>query len=119
MGRTFLPEEDATLETHPVVVPSDDFWRSRHGGDPEFVGSEIRLNGRPYTVVGIAPPAFRGRIAPDIGTDFWVPYSMYSHLNPGKVTQGDLMITGRLRSGIAPGQAIAAVETVATRTTSS
>ena len=115
LGRTFLPDEDATLETHPVVVLSDDFWRSRHGGDPGFVGSEIRLNGRPYTVVGITPAAFRGRIAPGIGTDFWVPFSMYPHLTPGKMTQGDLTITGRLRDGTAPGQAVAAVETVATR----
>jgi hypothetical protein len=73
-GRTFLPEEDATLETHPVVVLSDDYWRSRHGSDPGLVGNEIRLNGRPYTVVGIAPAAFRGRITPGVGTDFWGPF---------------------------------------------
>ena len=115
IGRTFLPEEDTTLETHPVVVLSDDFWRSRHGADAGLVGNEIRLNGRPYTVVGIAPPAFRGRIAPGVGTDFWVPFSTYPHLSPDKMTSGDLTITGRLRDGIAPGQAIAAVETVATR----
>jgi predicted permease len=115
LGRTFAPEEDATLETHPVIVVSDDFWRTRHGADPGLVGSEIRLNGRPYTVIGVTPPEFRGRLAPGVGTDFWVPFSMYPHLNPGKMGNGDLTITGRVREGVPTPQAIAAVETVAAR----
>ncbi len=115
LGRMFLPEEDATEGTHPAVVLADDYWRSRHGADPGIVGGEIRLNGRPYTVIGVSPPEFRGRLAPGIGTDFWVPYRMYPHLLPGKMSSGDLTITGRVRDGIEPGQAIAAVETVAAR----
>jgi len=115
LGRTFLPEEDATLETHPVIVISDDFWRTRHGADPAVVGQQLRLNGRPYTVIGVTPPVFRGRLAPGVGTDFWVPFSMYPHLIPGKLGNGDLTITGRLRPGVEAGQAIAAVETVGTR----
>jgi predicted permease len=115
LGRTFAPEEDATLETHPVMLVSDDFWRTRHGSDPGLVGREIRLNGRPYTVIGITPPEFRGRTAPGIGSDFWVPFSMYPHLSPGKMGSGDLTITGRVRAGVDPARAIAAVETVGTR----
>lgn len=115
LGRTFVPEEDAVLNTNPVVVISDRFWRTRHGSNPALVGGDIRLNGRPYSVIGIAPPEFRGRLAPGIGTDFWVPFSMYPHLAPGKMGQGDLTITGRLRDGVAPGEALAAVTTVATR----
>lgn len=115
LGRTFLPEEDETLETHPVVVLGHGFWESRYGADPDIVGDEIRLNGRPYTVVGVAPDDFAGRIAPGIGTAFWVPFSMYPHLVPGKPGNGDLTITGRLRPGVAPGQAIAAVETISAR----
>ena len=114
-GRTFLPEEDATEGTHPVIVVSDDFWRGRYGADPGLLGDEVRLNGRPYVVVGITPPEFRGRLAPGVGTDFWVPFSMYPHLNPGKMTQGDLTIIGRVREGIPAEQAIAAVRTVGTR----
>jgi putative ABC transport system permease protein len=114
-GRTFLPEEDATLETHPVVVLSDDFWRTHYASDESLVGSQIRLNGRPYTVIGIAPERFRGRIAPGIGTDFWVPFSMYPHLNPYKMTSGDLTITGRLRDGVPPSRAITAIQTLGAR----
>lgn len=115
LGRTLLPEEDGTLGTHPVVVLGHDYWRSRHGSDPGIVGREVRLNGRPYTVVGVAPENFNGRVAPGISTDFWVPFSMYPHLAPSKPNNGDLTISGRLRPGMSPGQAIAAIETIAAR----
>lgn len=115
LGRTFLPEEDATEGTHPVIVFGNAYWRTRFASDPGIVGREVRLDGRPYTVVGVAPDSFRGRLAPAVGTDFWVPYSMHPHLAPGKPGFGDLTISGRTRPGIEPGVAIAAVETLAAR----
>jgi len=115
-GRTFLPEEDATDGTHPVVVLADRFWHSHYGADPNLVGGQIRLNGRPYTVVGIAPPSYKGRIAPGIGTDFWVPWSMYTHLTPGSSKgTGNFMITGRMRPGIPAARATPAVDAIAAR----
>jgi predicted permease len=114
-GRTFLPEEDATPGTHPVVVLSERYWRSRFGADPSLVGGEIRLNGRPYTVVGIAPASYKGRLAPGIGTDFWVPFSMYTHLTPDSKGSGNFMITGRMRPGIPAERSIPAIEAVAAR----
>lgn len=115
LGRAFLPEEDATEGTHPVVILGYHYWESRYASDPSIVGSEIRLNGRPYTVIGVAPSSFRGRIAPGIGTDFWVPVSMYTHLDPIKYRRGDFTISGRVAQGVTGAQAKAAVETVAAR----
>jgi predicted permease len=114
-GRTFLPEEDATPGTHPVVVLSDRFWRTRLGSDPDVVGGDIRLNGRPYSVVGIAPPEFKGRIAPGIGTDFWAPIRMYPHLAPNQMNNGNLFFMGRLNDGVTTLQAQAMLEAVAAR----
>ena len=59
-GRMFLPEEDETPGSHPVVVLSHDFWSRRFGADPSIVGSPITLNAQPFTVIGIAPEGFRG-----------------------------------------------------------
>jgi predicted permease len=115
LGRTFRPEEDATPGTHPVVVLSDRYWKARYGADPAVVGSDIRLNGRPYTVVGVAPAEFRGRIAPGVGTDFWVPLRMYPHLAPGQMSNGNLSITGRMRPGVPAARSLPAVATVASR----
>ena len=115
VGRTFLPEEDATPGTHPAVVISDRYWRSRYDADPDVVGGQIRLNGRPYTVVGIAPPEFKGRVAPGVGTDFWAPLRMYPHLRPDQMQNGNLLITGRLQDGVTPDQAREQVRAVAAR----
>ncbi|HKR61877.1 MAG TPA: ABC transporter permease, partial [Pyrinomonadaceae bacterium] len=53
IGRTFLPEEDRTPGTHPVVVFSYDSWQRHFGGDPAIVGRVIKLNRLDYTVVGV------------------------------------------------------------------
>ncbi|MEK9499624.1 ABC transporter permease [Gaopeijia maritima] len=114
-GRGFLPEEDATPGTHPVVVISDRFWRTRLGSDPDAVGRDLRLNGRPYTVVGVAPPEFKGRVAPGLGTDFWAPIRMYPHLAPNQMSNGNLFFMGRLRDGVTTERARAVLDAVATR----
>src|SRR5215212_5818827 len=43
-GRTFLPEEDKTKNSHPVIVVSYDSWQRRFGGDPELVGRDVLIN---------------------------------------------------------------------------
>jgi putative ABC transport system permease protein len=54
LGRTFLPS-DAAVATTTVVVMGEGTWRTRFGADPSIVGREIRLNGQPFTVVGVVP----------------------------------------------------------------
>jgi predicted permease len=77
MGRGFTAEE----EHLPAVVISDRLWHRRFGADPELVGKSVRLSGRPYTVVGVAPRGFRGL---DIILDaqFWVPLDNIDQLLP-------------------------------------
>jgi hypothetical protein len=52
-GRTFLPSDNS--ERASVVVLNEGFWRRRFGSDPALVGSTIRLDGMPFTVVGVVP----------------------------------------------------------------
>src|SRR5262249_41257074 len=58
LGRTFLPEEDKTPDTHPVAVISRGLWQRRYGANPAIIGKPINLNGHLFTVVGIAPGEF-------------------------------------------------------------
>jgi putative ABC transport system permease protein len=53
VGRTFLPADDTQRAN--AVVMSEAFWRTRFNGDPSVVGADLRLDGDPYTVVGVVP----------------------------------------------------------------
>src|SRR5262249_40043603 len=60
LGRGFLPEEDRTPNTHPVVTLSHSLWRRRFNADAGVVGKTIYLNGLPFTVIGVMPESFLG-----------------------------------------------------------
>ena len=103
LGRFFLPEEDRTADTHPVVVLSHEFWSRGFGSRPDAIGEMIRLNNRPYTVVGVAEAGFTGTTF--IGTDFWVPMAMDAHVraSPGSLRDQHgpvwMMAIGRMKPG--------------------
>src|SRR6185503_10772351 len=61
LGRTFLPsEERASSADTAVVVLSHETWRQRFAADPGIVGSQLRISGIPFTIVGVAPEGFTG-----------------------------------------------------------
>ena len=67
MGRAISPADSAEGQ---VVVLSHGLWRRRFGGDPGALGTTVRLDGEPYTVIGVMPPGFR---FPARETDAWTP----------------------------------------------
>ena len=73
-GRFFTPEEDSPPSGVPVVVLGHDFWRRQFGADPGVIGREIRLENRPFTVVGVAPQGFNGINLKRV--DLWAPISV-------------------------------------------
>lgn len=76
LGRGFLPEEDTKPGGHPVVVIGHDLWSRRFASDSGALGRKIRLNGLPFTVIGVAERGFRGTSA--LGApELWVPTMMY------------------------------------------
>jgi putative ABC transport system permease protein len=108
VGRFFQRDEDSTPDTHPVVVLSHDFWTRRFGRNPDIVGQMIRLNNRPYTVVGVAERGFTGPSF--LGADFWVPMAMDAHVRADQSlrdSHGSVWLTaiGRLKPGVSTSQA--------------
>jgi putative ABC transport system permease protein len=71
LGRVFS-EAEAEPGAVRTVVLRDDFWKNRYGGDPAVLGRTIRLNGEPYTIVGVLPPGF---YFPSQRAQFYVPYA--------------------------------------------
>ncbi|CAN5676090.1 ABC transporter permease [soil metagenome] len=60
LGRVFTPGEGESAGGEPTVVLGYAFWQKRFGGDPNIVGSAIRIDGRPAQVVGVLPAGFHG-----------------------------------------------------------
>ena len=82
LGRMLGPDDDTTPGGNPVAVVSYPFWAGRLDADPDAVGSTIRLQGRQYVVLGVAPPSFRGHVV-GASPDIWVPLSMQESVTAG------------------------------------
>ena len=120
-GRTLLPSDDVVPGGHPVVMVSYGYWQRRYGGDPSAVGREIRLNGRPFTIVGIAPRAFTGSLR-GLSPAIYGPRMMVDQLNP---SDGGSELEARGNQGVfpkarlKPGVSLGQVEIVLARLTRS
>lgn len=118
MGRTFLPEEDRVAGRDAVVILSHETWTEQFGADPEIVGREIRISGRAFTVVGVAPEGFTG-IDMYLSPAFYVPLAMLTTLNQqtraGFFDERDarsLRVVGRLAQGASIEQASQEIERI-------
>ena len=79
LGRALRASEDRYVDADPVVVLSHDVWQRQFGGSPNIVGTELVLNDRAFTVVGVAPPEFRDAPAEqELGEpiEAWVPLGL-------------------------------------------
>ena len=71
-GRAFTAAEEHPRSSAAVVVVSHAYWR-RHGLRADVVGSRLTINGREFTIAGVAPEWFHGTI-PIMSTDVWLPF---------------------------------------------
>src|SRR3954447_8330139 len=71
-GRLFTPEDGRPSAT-PAAVLSHHAWQLTYGGDPTVVGSNLIVEGHPFTVVGVAAPGFFGETLRGDPPDLWLP----------------------------------------------
>ena len=108
IGRLFHAADERGLNSAPYVVLSDAVWRRVFGGDPSVVGTTVRLDEQPFTVIGVAAPSFHGteRFS---WPDYWIPIvnnlggSEYLQSRDGRA----VLVIGRLKPGVTPQQATA------------
>src|SRR5947199_6932246 len=95
-GRAFLPEEETPGRNTPVAIANYSYWQ-KHNLDPTVLGSQVLINGRPFTIVGIAPKGFTGTqqiLSPEV----WLPISVYDQVandfgSKSKITMDDRSAT--------------------------
>jgi len=98
-----LTAGDDSANAPPVAVMSYRTWQQRFGLDPAAVGSTLRINQIPYTIVGVAPPGFYGDTLRSDPPDFWLPLA--AEPEKWRLQHADvewLYLLGRLRPGVAP-----------------
>jgi putative ABC transport system permease protein len=105
LGRAFLPE-DNKQGAAPVVVLSENLWRSQFGADANIIGSSVNLDKRAFTVIGVMPAGFRYPPLAD-SRGIWIPlvqdplFGSWINRNGGHWVG----VVGRLKPGIALAQA--------------
>jgi predicted permease len=118
LGRGFSEAEGQQRGAHPVVVISDGLWKRRFASDSAIVGRVLPLNGRSYTIVGVAPAGFGGLLVRVMSADLWVPTAMMGALRTDQLDNREerwMFVKGRLREGATVAQAAASAELIAAR----
>ncbi|HEV8254971.1 MAG TPA: ABC transporter permease [Vicinamibacteria bacterium] len=118
LGRLIQPGEGEAPGTEAVLVLGHSYWKRRFGGDPSVVGSGVTVNGRAFTVIGVAPESFRGPYA-GFDMNVYVPIGMASVWEYRDLFQKRdehaLHVLAHLAPGVAAGQAQAALDVIARR----
>ena len=115
LGRLLMDDDDRAEGANPVLVASQSWWNRHMAGQVFSPDQTITLGTTTYTIVGVAPPEFKG-IRIGNAPDFWIPLSMEAQISPGWNGREDRLfqahyIFGRLKPGVLP--AAAAAETTA------
>jgi hypothetical protein len=117
IGRTFVPEEDRTPNSHPVAVIGYGLWQRRFGSDPHVIGQKIALNEHDFTIIAVTPADFGSPFAGNT-IDVWTPVMMKDYVARPPFSLTDrgsrwLMVMGRLKPGATVSQAQANIAAIA------
>ena len=118
LGRFFHAEDESGPNSAPYVVLTYAFWHTHFHDDPGAVGRVVQVNRHPFTILGVAPPEFRGTLV--FGCpDFWIPLINQEQIEGVNVREerGNrdlLMVLGHLKPGVTRPQAIADLNSIGT-----
>jgi predicted permease len=106
IGRTIANTDDQP-NAPPVAMMSYRLWRQKYGSDPAVAGSVFTLDGKAFTVVGVAPPQFFGETLRDSPPDFFLPLATEPLLNGENALLAIpdahwLDLIGRVQPGVSP-----------------
>src|ERR1700726_258527 len=110
LGRVFTSEEDKPGHEQVVVI-SERLWRARLRADSAIVGRPIRINGMPYTVVGVMPKTFDPLLN---NSDLWIPQAFTARQLADRDNHY-LNVMGRLKPGVSLAQAQSELDVIALR----
>jgi putative ABC transport system permease protein len=113
IGRMLVASDDVVPDANPVVVLSFSYWQRRFGSDPTIVNQSLLVNGRPFTILGVAPPGFHSAVMGDT-PEVFAPMTMKAAVRPGSKdleqrTSRWLAIVGKLKPGFTREQAEAGI----------
>jgi predicted permease len=115
LGRPFTPEEDRE-GFESVVVLSHSLWERHYGRDPKILGKTVKLDEKPYIVVGVMPASF---CFPFDGApfseraDLWLPEAFSLNRLKDRTNEFGVGLIGRLKPGVTEAQAQRDVENIA------
>lgn len=117
LGRLILPSEGGPSRSDAILVLGYSYWKSRFGGDPGVIGKQVRIDGYPLTIVGVAPRNFQGLLN-EVDIQAFMPMNM-NHIEFGfgmddRAARG-IFALGRLKGGTTLVQAQAALSVIADR----
>ena len=106
LGRDFRPEEGQPGNDH-VVILSNRLWSNHFNSNPDLIGKPIRMNGEPYTVVGVLQPGTYDRF----NSQFFIPLTF----RPDQLTHdaNTMLVMARLKDGVTLAQAQAEMDGIA------
>ena len=110
LGRTFLPNETEVAQSKVALI-SEGLWKRRFGGDPNFAGRAVQLDGESFTIVGVLPGSFK---FPE-QVDLWLPFSFTAADWQNDRSHYYVEALGRLKPGVSLALAKTELETISQR----
>ena len=116
LGRLIQPSDERGPNSAPYIVLSYAYWHSQFQDDRAVLGRVVNLNKHPYTILGVAPPEFRGTLL-FFSPDFYVPMVNQQQLvgwaDPNaRGTRWVFEVLGHLKAGVTPAQAAADLSSI-------